>query len=109
MDAGTRRCLAGNAVDAARELLGFVVLKHSLGKVSSTEVRRPAQGGRRASRPPPGADGAANQLIVASQFESVNRTSTIVNPRPEKLSLAQLSSAGNAEKHKHNPSSWPTC
>ncbi|MHB8825305.1 MAG: XrtA/PEP-CTERM system histidine kinase PrsK, partial [Thiobacillus sp.] len=46
---------------------------------------------------------AANQLIVARQFESFNRTTTFVIHDLKNL-VAQLSLLlANAEKHKHNP------
>jgi putative PEP-CTERM system histidine kinase len=46
---------------------------------------------------------ASNQLIVARQFESFNRTTTFVIHDLKNL-IAQLSLLlANAEKHKHNP------
>lgn len=86
------------------ELLGFVVLKHSLGNVSfNWEVGDLLKVAARQAAAHLAQMRAANQLIVARQFESFNRTTTFVIHDLKNL-VAQLSLLlANAEKHKHNP------
>jgi putative PEP-CTERM system histidine kinase len=86
------------------ELLGFVVLKHSLGNVSfNWEVSDLLKVAARQAAAHLAQMRASNQLIVARQFESFNRTSTFVIHDLKNL-IAQLSLLlANAEKHKHNP------
>lgn len=86
------------------ELLGFVVLKHSLGDVSfNWEVRDLLKVAARQAAAHLAQMRASNQLIVARQFESFNRTTTFVIHDLKNL-IAQLSLLlANAEKHKHNP------
>lgn len=86
------------------ELLGFVVLKHSLGKVTfNWEVSDLLKVAARQAAAHLAQMRAANQLIVARQFESFNRTTTFVIHDLKNL-VAQLSLLlANAEKHKHNP------
>ena len=86
------------------ELLGFVVLKHSLGKVTfNWEVSDLVKVAARQAAAHLAQMRAANQLIVARQFESFNRTTTFVIHDLKNL-VAQLSLLlANAEKHKHNP------
>ena len=86
------------------ELLGFVVLKHSLGNVSfNWEVSDLLKVAARQAAAHLAQMRASNQLIVARQFESFNRTTTFVIHDLKNL-VAQLSLLlANAEKHKHNP------
>jgi putative PEP-CTERM system histidine kinase len=86
------------------ELLGFVVLKHSLGNVSfNWEVSDLLKVAARQAAAHLAQMRAANQLIVARQFESFNRTTTFVIHDLKNL-IAQLSLLlANAEKHKDNP------
>ncbi|MCL5059941.1 MAG: PEP-CTERM system histidine kinase PrsK [Candidatus Thermoplasmatota archaeon] len=86
------------------ELLGFVVLKHSLGNVTfNWEVSDLLKVAARQAAAHLAQMRAANQLIVARQFESFNRTTTFVIHDLKNL-VAQLSLLlSNAEKHKHNP------
>ncbi|MFP5403125.1 MAG: XrtA/PEP-CTERM system histidine kinase PrsK [Gammaproteobacteria bacterium] len=86
------------------ELLGFVVLKHSLGKVTfNWEVSDLLKVASRQAAAHLAQMRASNQLIVARQFESFNRTTTFVIHDLKNL-VAQLSLLlANAEKHKHNP------
>ena len=86
------------------ELLGFVVLKHSLGKVSfNWEVSDLLKVAASQAAAHLAQMRAADQLIVARQFESFNRTTTFVIHDLKNL-VAQLSLLlANAEKHKHNP------
>jgi len=86
------------------ELLGFVVLKHSLGNVSfNWEVSDLLKVAARQAAAHLAQMRASNQLIVARQFESFNRTTTFVIHDLKNL-IAQLSLLlANAEKHKHNP------
>jgi putative PEP-CTERM system histidine kinase len=86
------------------ELLGFVVLKHSLGNVSfNWEVSDLLKVAARQAAAHLAQMRASNQLIVARQFESFNRTTTFVIHDLKNL-VAQLSLLlSNAEKHKHNP------
>ncbi|MBT9569038.1 MAG: PEP-CTERM system histidine kinase PrsK [Thiobacillus sp.] len=86
------------------ELLGFIVLKHSLGKVTfNWEVSDLLKVAARQAAAHLAQMQASNQLIVARQFESFNRTSTFVIHDLKNL-VAQLSLLlANAEKHKHNP------
>ena len=86
------------------ELLGFVVLKHALGKISfNWEVSDLLKVAARQAAAHLAQMRAANQLIVARQFESFNRTTTFVIHDLKNL-IAQLSLLlANAEKHKHNP------
>jgi len=86
------------------ELLGFVVLKHSLGKLSfNWEVSDLLKVASRQAAANLAQMRAANQLIVARQFESFNRTTTFIIHDLKNL-IAQLSLLlANAEKHKDNP------
>jgi putative PEP-CTERM system histidine kinase len=86
------------------ELLGFVVLKHSLGNVSfNWEVSDLLKVAARQAAAHLSQMRASNQLIVARQFESFNRTTTFVIHDLKNL-IAQLSLLlANAEKHKDNP------
>ena len=86
------------------ELLGFVVLKHSLGKLTfNWEVSDLLKVASRQAAAHLAQMRASNQLIVARQFESFNRTTTFVIHDLKNL-IAQLSLLlANAEKHKHNP------
>lgn len=86
------------------ELLGFVVLKHSLGKVTfNWEVSDLLKVTARQAAAHLAQMRASNELIVARQFESFNRTTTFVIHDLKNL-VAQLSLLlANAEKHKHNP------
>jgi putative PEP-CTERM system histidine kinase len=86
------------------ELLGFVVLKHSLGNVSfNWEVSDLMKVAARQAAAHLAQMRASNALIVARQFESFNRTTTFVIHDLKNL-VAQLSLLlANAEKHKHNP------
>lgn len=86
------------------ELLGFVVLKHSLGNVSfNWEVSDLLKVAARQAAAHLAQMRASNQLIVARQFESFNRTTTFIIHDLKNL-VAQLSLLlANAEKHKHNP------
>ena len=86
------------------ELLGFVVLKHSLGNVTfNWEVSDLLKVAARQAAAHLAQMRASNQLIVARQFESFNRTTTFVIHDLKNL-IAQLSLLlANAEKHKHNP------
>jgi putative PEP-CTERM system histidine kinase len=86
------------------ELLGFVILKHSLGKVSfNWEVSDLLKVAARQAAAHLSQMRASNQLIVARQFESFNRTTTFVIHDLKNL-VAQLSLLlANAEKHQHNP------
>ena len=86
------------------ELLGFVVLKHSLGKVSfNWEVSDLLKVASRQAAANLAQMRASNQLIVARQFESFNRTTTFIIHDLKNL-VAQLSLLlANAEKHKGNP------
>ena len=86
------------------ELLGFVVLKHSLGNANfNWEVSDLLKVAARQAAAHLAQMRASNQLIVARQFESFNRTTTFVIHDLKNL-IAQLSLLlANAEKHKHNP------
>lgn len=86
------------------ELLGFVVLKHSLGKANfNWEVSDLLKVAARQAAAHLAQMRASNQLIVARQFESFNRTTTFIIHDLKNL-IAQLSLLlANAEKHKHNP------
>ncbi|MHB1084756.1 MAG: XrtA/PEP-CTERM system histidine kinase PrsK [Thiobacillus sp.] len=86
------------------ELLGFVVLKHSLGSVNfNWEVSDLLKVAARQAAAHLAQMRASNQLIVARQFESFNRTTTFIIHDLKNL-VAQLSLLlTNAEKHKHNP------
>ncbi len=86
------------------EVLGFIVLKHSLGKVSfNWEVSDLLKVAARQAATQLAQMRASNSLIVARQFESFNRTTTFVIHDLKNL-VAQLSLLlANAEKHKHNP------
>lgn len=86
------------------ELLGFVVLKHSLGKVTfNWEVSDLLKVAASQAAAHLAQMRASNQLIVARQFESFNRTTTFIIHDLKNL-IAQLSLLlANAEKHKHNP------
>jgi len=86
------------------ELLGFVVLKHSLGNIPfNWEVSDLLKLAARQAAAHLAQMRASNQLIVARQFESFNRTTTFIIHDLKNL-IAQLSLLlANAEKHKHNP------
>jgi len=86
------------------ELLGFVVLKHSLAKLGfNWEVSDLLKVAARQAAAHLAQMRASNQLIVARQFESFNRTTTFVIHDLKNL-IAQLSLLlANAEKHKHKP------
>ena len=86
------------------ELLGFIVLKHSLGKISfNWEVSDLLKVAARQAAAHLAQMRASNELIVARQFESFNRTTTFVIHDLKNL-VAQLSLLlANAEKHKDNP------
>ena len=86
------------------ELLGFVVLKHSLGKVVfNWEVSDLIKVAARQAAAQLAQMRASEQLLVARQFESFNRTTTFVVHDLKNL-VAQLSLLlANAEKHKHKP------
>lgn len=86
------------------ELLGFVVLKHSLAKIGfNWEVSDLIKVAARQAAAHLAQMRAANALIVARQFESFNRTTTFVIHDLKNL-VAQLSLLlANAEKHKNNP------
>lgn len=86
------------------DLLGFIVLKPSLGKVNfNWEVSDLLKVAARQATTHLAQMRAANALIVARQFESFNRTTTFVIHDLKNL-VAQLSLLlANAEKHKHNP------
>ncbi|MFN3543356.1 MAG: XrtA/PEP-CTERM system histidine kinase PrsK [Thiobacillus sp.] len=86
------------------ELIGFVVLKHSLGRMTfNWEVSDLLKVAARQAAAHLAQMRASNQLIVARQFESFNRTTTFVIHDLKNL-VAQLSLLlANAEKHKHNP------
>ena len=86
------------------EMLGFIVLKPSLGKVSfNWEVSDLLKVAARQAATHLAQMRAANALIVARQFESFNRTTTFVIHDLKNL-VAQLSLLlANAEKHKNNP------
>ncbi len=86
------------------ELLGFVVLKHSLGNVTfNWEVSDLLKVAARQVAAHLAQMRASNQLIVARQFESFNRTTTFVIHDLKNL-IAQLSLLlANAEKHQHKP------
>ncbi|ODV14424.1 MAG: histidine kinase [Thiobacillus sp. SCN 64-317] len=86
------------------ELLGFVVLKHSLGNVTfNWEVSDLLKVAARQAAAHLAQMRASNQLIVARQFESFNRTTTFVIHDLKNL-IAQLSLLlANAEKHQHKP------
>jgi putative PEP-CTERM system histidine kinase len=86
------------------ELLGFVVLKHSLGKVGfNWEVGDLLKVAARQATAQLAQMRASEQLTVARQFESFNRTTTFVVHDLKNL-VAQLSLLlANAERHKHKP------
>ena len=86
------------------ELLGFVLLKPSLGKIGfNWEVSDLLKVAASQAATHLAQMRAANALIVARQFESFNRTTTFVIHDLKNL-VAQLSLLlANAEKHKHNP------
>lgn len=85
-------------------LLGFVLLKPSLGKISfNWEVSDLLKVAASQAATHLAQMRAANALIVARQFESFNRTTTFVIHDLKNL-VAQLSLLlANAEKHRHNP------
>ena len=85
-------------------MLGFIVLKPSLGKVTfNWEVSDLLKVAARQATTHLAQMRAANALIVARQFESFNRTTTFVIHDLKNL-VAQLSLLlANAEKHRHNP------
>ena len=86
------------------DMLGFILLKPSLGKISfNWEVSDLLKVAARQAATHLAQMRAANALIVARQFESFNRTTTFVIHDLKNL-VAQLSLLlANAEKHRHNP------
>ncbi len=86
------------------EMLGFIVLKPSLGKINfNWEVSDLLKVAARQAATHLAQMRAANALIVARQFESFNRTTTFVIHDLKNL-VAQLSLLlANAEKHQHKP------
>ncbi|HQS98827.1 MAG: ATP-binding protein [Hydrogenophilales bacterium 16-64-46] len=86
------------------ELFGFVVLKHSLAHVAfNWEVSDLLKVAARQAAAHLAQMRASNQLIVARQFESFNRTTTFIIHDLKNL-IAQLSLLlANAEKHHDNP------
>jgi putative PEP-CTERM system histidine kinase len=86
------------------DILGFVVLKHSLGNITfNWEVSDLLKTASRQVSIHLAQMQANNALIVARQFESFNRTTTFVIHDLKNL-VAQLSLLlSNAAKHKHNP------
>jgi putative PEP-CTERM system histidine kinase len=86
------------------DMLGFIVLKPSLVKISfNWEVGDLLKVAARQATTHLAQMQAANALIVARQFESFNRTTTFVIHDLKNL-VAQLSLLlSNAEKHKHKP------
>ena len=86
------------------DMLGFIVLKPSLGKISfNWEVGDLLKVAARQAATHLAQMRAANALIVARQFESFNRTTTFVIHDLKNL-VAQLSLLlANAQKHQHNP------
>lgn len=86
------------------EILGFVVLKHSLGNiVFNWEVSDLLKTASRQAAIHLAQMQVNNALVVARQFESFNRTTTFVIHDLKNL-VAQLSLLlSNAAKHKHNP------
>lgn len=85
------------------DMLGFILLKPSLGKISfNWEVSDLLKVAARQAATHLAQMRAANALIVARQFESFNRTTTFVIHDLKNL-VAQLSLLlANAEKHRHN-------
>ena len=86
------------------QLIGFIVLKHSLAKISfNWEVSDLIKTAARQAATHLAQMRASNALIVARQFESYNRATTFVIHDLKNL-VAQLSLLlANAQKHKHNP------
>jgi putative PEP-CTERM system histidine kinase len=86
------------------EILGFVVLKHSLGNiVFNWEVSDLLKTASRQAAIHLAQMQVNNALVVARQFESFNRTTTFVIHDLKNL-VAQLSLLlSNAARHKHNP------
>lgn len=86
------------------ELLGYVVLKHSLGNIAfNWEVSDLLKTASRQAAMHLAQMQANNALVVARQFESFNRTTTFVIHDLKNL-VAQLSLLlSNAAKHKHKP------
>jgi putative PEP-CTERM system histidine kinase len=86
------------------ELLGFVVLKHSLARLAfNWEISDLLKVAARQAAAHLAQMRASDQLIVARQFESFNRTTTFVIHDLKNL-VAQLSLLlANAEKHQNNP------
>lgn len=86
------------------DILGFVVLKHSLGNiVFNWEVSDLLKTASRQAAIHLAQMQVNNALVVARQFESFNRTTTFVMHDLKNL-VAQLSLLlSNAAKHKHNP------
>ncbi len=86
------------------DLLGFVVLKHSLGNIAfNWEVSDLLKTASRQAAIHLAQMQAHNALVVARQFESFNRTTTFVIHDLKNL-VAQLSLLlANAARHKHNP------
>lgn len=86
------------------QLIGFIVLKHSLAKISfNWEVNDLIKTAARQAATHLAQMRASNALIVARQFESYNRATTFVIHDLKNL-VAQLSLLlANAQKHKHNP------
>jgi putative PEP-CTERM system histidine kinase len=86
------------------DLIGFVVLKHSLGNITfNWEVSDLLKTASRQAAMHLAQMQANNALVVARQFESFNRTTTFVIHDLKNL-VAQLSLLlSNAEKHRHKP------
>jgi putative PEP-CTERM system histidine kinase len=86
------------------DLLGYVVLKHSLGNITfNWEVSDLLKTASRQAAIHLAQMQANNALVVARQFESFNRTTTFVIHDLKNL-VAQLSLLlSNAARHKHNP------
>ncbi|MGA7178261.1 MAG: XrtA/PEP-CTERM system histidine kinase PrsK [Thiobacillaceae bacterium] len=86
------------------QLIGFIVLKHSLARISfNWEVSDLIKTAARQAATHLAQMRASNALIVARQFESYNRATTFVIHDLKNL-VAQLSLLlANAQKHKHKP------
>jgi putative PEP-CTERM system histidine kinase len=86
------------------QLIGFIILKHSLAKISlNWEVSDLIKTAASQAAAHLAQMRAANALIVARQFESYNRATTFVIHDLKNL-VAQLSLLlSNAQKYKNNP------
>jgi putative PEP-CTERM system histidine kinase len=86
------------------QLIGFIVLKHSLARISfNWEVNDLIKTAARQAATHLAQMRASNALIVLRQFESYNRATTFVIHDLKNL-VAQLSLLlANAQKHKHKP------